>query len=722
MKKTSYLIIILLLLNILSFSSKAQIKKRADNQYNKFNFQEAISLYEHILTKDSSNMAVNHKLADAYRLINNSEKAEYFYHIIIKDSTQARPIDLLYYSKSLQQNKKYKQAEIWVQKYAKFNSLWNKNINSSEIFIHSMYRDSLLYNVFPVNINSEQSDFGPAFYHDKIVYSSSREKKSIVKRKYGWNNQSFLSLYVSNKSNSGDLTGVNEFSDDLYSKYHDGPVCFNENGTEIFITRNFLSKSNKPTKSENDIVNLMIYHSKLINNEWTKPQLIAINKEGYSTGHPSLSQDGKTLYFTSDRPGGMGGKDIYKAKRMGKNWSEPINLGAKVNTCGDEMFPFISEDEILYFASNGYPGLGGLDIFYKIFNNNKPAKNMGASINSNKDDFGLIIKNAKGYFASNRKKGQSFDNIYSFGIKRRVFRGVVLNKKNNSPIIGAKLSIFDNSGKLVDTKMSNEFGCFEFFLDKVSDYNIVSEKESFEISGTNIYKKEIANLHNVTKNIYHSPIEIKTHILTGTVYNTKNKKILGNTVVSLCNNNDEIIEQVVTDDSGRYRFLLIDKIDYNLKSEKVFFEEGRASISKNIVIISEKINKDIYQTPVKIEINKVFVLNNIYYDTNKAKIRGDAALELDKLIILLDAYPKMVIELSSHTDSRGSSKYNRSLSQRRANSCVKYLISKGIAPYRLKAKGYGESKLINRCADGVKCSKLEHQQNRRTEVKVLKVD
>ncbi|WP_372751627.1 OmpA family protein [Labilibaculum sp.] len=631
MKKIATIILFIGILST-SFSVNAQMLERANKYFESFSYQEAIELYEILWEKDSLNENVSKQLATSYRMINNSEKSELWYARLVH-SNIATSNDYLYYARALQSNKKYEEAKIWMDKYQKSTSISNfESIRPKQI--SDLKKDSSRYRVEPISANSEQSDFGAAYYKNEIVFSSAKERSSIIKRNYKWNNQNYLRLYKAEVMQNGDLNNPKLFSGKLETNYHDGPVCFTADGNEMFLTRNNVSSSKRAKRDGEGVVNIQLYHCKKEGNKWSKPELLPLNLEEYSTGHPALSDDGNSLYFISDRPGGFGGTDLYVATKTVSGWSNPKNLGEHINTSENEMFPFVTGDK-LFFASKGHYGLGGLDVFtIDLKQENAKPVNMGFPINTSKDDFGLILKNGEGYFASNRLKGETYDDIYHFAIVSRLLKGQVFNAETKEILGNSKVSLLDDQGEVLESIDTKENGKFEFMISKVADYKIESVKEGFSNGLETVLAVNLQNTVEYNLSVYQMPIP-------------------------------------------------------------------KVETKKDLLVQSG------------------MVLENIYYDLDKSNIRKDAAEELDKLALLMIEYPDLKIELSSHTDSRASDAYNMALSERRAKAAVEYIVSKGISSDRLKAKGYGETKLINHCTNGVKCSKAEHQANRRTEVKVL---
>ncbi|WP_421919908.1 OmpA family protein [Marinifilum sp.] len=711
MKKVTYTLCLMFLL--ICVQSQAQILSKADKYFKSFAYQDAIELYEILWQKDSLNEYLVKQLATSYQMLNNSVKTEEWYAKVMKTS-DVKAVDYLSYARALQANEKYEQAKHYLERYEELANTGLKEIDLD--YISELKGAESRYSIAPISANCEASDFGTAFYKNKIVFSSAKAKPSLIKRNYRWNEQNYLRLYTSNPLQNGDLKKTELLSNELGTKFHDGPVCFNEAGDEMYLTRNFVSDSKKAKRNDKGVVSIQLYFSKKTGNKWSTPKLMSVNLDGYSTGHPSLSKDGKKLYFISDRPGGIGGTDIYISEKKGDAWSEPINAGNRVNTKENEMFPFITDNNILYFASKGHAGLGGLDIFWIDDLKNGEIVNLGSPINTSKDDFALILKEGKGYLSSNREKGETFDDIYRFEILGRTIKGQVFNSETNEILGFTKVSLMDKSGKLVNEIETEENGKFNFTINDVQDFKLLSVKQQFTDGTEEVLALDLMDQTEAYRKIYQAPDN--TLQLDGlVVYKGDRSPVEGVSVTIKKKGSNELID-LITNTEGNIISALERDNEYLIEyhKEDILAKSNQIStfdITGNRIYVEEEVDK--------VQVGKVFVLDNIFYDLDKSNIRPDAAIELDKLVIILNDNPTLKIELSSHTDSRGSDAYNMALSDRRAKSAVNYIIENGISKDRIVAKGYGETKLINHCSNGVKCSKAEHQANRRTEVKVLEL-
>jgi outer membrane protein OmpA-like peptidoglycan-associated protein len=422
-------------------------------------------------------------------------------------------------------------------------------------------------------------------------------------------------------------------------------------------------------------------------------------------------------------PGGFGGMDIYESDFENGEWSSPKNLGAEINSEGDEVFPNFTENNLLYYSSNGKAGFGGLDIFYsQPLTNGKWQKpvNMGYPMNSSKDDFGICTKNnlQSGYLTSNRNGS---DDIFMFNAVCYFLNGIVVDAKTNEPIEDAVVKIYEN-GKWLKDGYTGSDGKFKCCFEKEMLYEFSVDKlhyETAKIKLPKIYdvaKPVIIPLQKneliPTENFDSTKIKIS---IAGVVYNEGNKQPMDNVLVVLENYRTNKHDTLITKLDGKFHFNLAYNTKFKLSGNKQNCGSNWYEISTTGIKNSQELNQGMGMYCM----GDVIKLENIYYDLDKYFIRPDAALELDKTVAVLKKYLTMRIELRSHTDSRAKFNYNLTLSQKRAESAVQYLISKGINAERILPMGYGETQLTNKCADDIPCSEIEHQANRRTEFKII---
>jgi tetratricopeptide (TPR) repeat protein len=426
MKKTIFAIISVISLCCVAPNAMAQnaLLKEANEQFEQFAFPKAIELYLKLLEKDRDNAQALANLADCYRLTSDTRNAERYYKKAVKVNKDKHQLKL-YYAQAMMSNKNYGEALAVFEDYTRLMPHDSRGWNFSDYCrnINEYMRDSSMYSINRLAVNSPQSDISPVFYGDGIVFASGRPK-GLIDKKSEWTGESLYDIFYT-KENAGTWASPEPLAGKPESQYDEGPVAFNSQNTVMYFTRN-LGKS----KAKNGTARLGIFQANKIDDKWTNIKEMPFNNEYYSVGHPAISPDGKTLYFTSDMPNGTGGKDIYMSKFKNGTWSKPENLGTSVNTEGDEMFPYIHADGTLYFASNGWGGFGGLDVFAA-----KPVEedwlviNMGYPINSSRDDFGLILNIDKtlGYISSNRAP-RSSDDVYKIAIQPTKARQMMAKK------------------------------------------------------------------------------------------------------------------------------------------------------------------------------------------------------------------------------------------------------------------------------------------------------
>ena len=672
------------------------------------------------------------QLAESYVKVNNYTDAENAYASLIQTNV-ATAEDMFNYASVLRHNGKYADSDSWMKKFKEKapKDIRAIDYTSKASQLAKLQKDEGRYNITHLDINTENQDFGTSYYMDKIVFASTRAKLKGIKRTYNWNNLPFLDLYISD-TDTKQLSNVKPFKKQLNAKMHEGPASFTKDGKTMAFTRN-----NYEEKSSKETVNLEIFFaSKYDDGEWSEPRPFKLNNKEYSVGHPHLSADGRTMFFVSDMPGGIGGTDIYRITKIDDNlWGEPENL-TEINTEGNEMFPFYHEaQKVLFFASNGHLGLGGLDVFLSPeVGGFGEVINAGTPLNTRFDDFALVVDEdmKKGYFSSNRESGKGDDDIYSFEFLKpftfcKKIEGVTKDRKDNI-LANTEVNLYDSKGNVIETVTTGEDGAFSFCVEDNKIYKLDGKKEKYfdgkNIADTDTEKEVIKADLVLTKDPGLSLLCI--------VKDKKTGEPIEGVSVKLTNNIKGKVEDITTSNAGDFMRALSnnklnDRISYNL----VFEKDGYMSktITYNQLLDHEgqyKIIETLDKMDVGMDLSKFIEINPIYFDYNKYYIRDDAAIELDKIVKVMNENPGMYIELGSHTDCRGSEKYNTKLSDRRAKASAKYIKSKISKPERIQGKGYGETMLINHCAcEGrvkSKCSDEEHQANRRTEFRITKLD
>lgn len=630
-------------------------------------------------------------------------------------------------------------------------------------------KDILIKNT--LQINSTYLEFSPTFYQNGIVFVSSRKKHGPVDKKIG---QTYFELFYSEKDSEGTPMKPQAFSVNLNSQLHEGPVSFSSDGQTMFLTRNNLEKGMAKTDSKGT-VRMKIYESQKGQFDWENIQELPFNSDEYSCIHPSLSIDNKRLYFSSDMPGGQGGYDLYFAEKVGDTWTEPINMGPTINTSRNEVFPFIHQSGTLFFSSDGQENnYGGLDVFMIDISGRSwgNVTNLGLPFNSREDDLGFILEKdgEAGFLASNRKGGYGEDDIYHFEIlggfndvnanPSTPARVVVYDPSTGANIPNAAVRIFERASdgfiegdNLYDIEFTDGTGSNEelvmklirkntedlgepimntntegeaiFQLDKNKNYILLVTKDGYE-SGEQLY-----STYNIdTPETLRIPLNSLTcSMLTGRVTEGTYKAAVANARLTIMDKATGRSERTNIDNEGAFEYCLQTGKDYVITLEKRGYETMTTPMSTKGRRAGERIDFNVQMVKVAAEIVKeplregtVIVLENIYYDFNKSAIRSGAARELDALVQLMKAYPSMEVELYSHTDSRGDNDYNEKLSLERAISAKSYLEGRGIQAKRIKAFGLGESQIRNQCINGAECDDAAHEFNRRTEVKISKLN
>lgn len=638
MKNIHVLFVALVLISTSVFGQTAK-QKRAERQFNDFSFVKAISTYEKLIDTSFNIHYAMRKLGDAYIMLRQPEKALEIYKKVVKQENVPSEY-YLYYAQALRANGEYKASKKWMKKYKDAGNSEDSRVKSffkNDDLASAIFNSSEKNTLQKLNINTKFNEFGAVELNDQLVFSSSRDEGVSVKRLYAWDKQPMLDLYqVAQEGGSVEATSL--INGGVNSIHHEGPATFNADGTKMYFSRNNFHDSKK-INDQGGIMHIGIYSAELVDEQWVNVKPTNLNNPNYIVYHPSLSADGKQLYYASDMPGGKGGTDIYVSNIMEDGTlGTPTNLGNVINTEGNEAFPFIySDEETLYFSSDGHVGIGLMDVFVSVKDENNTLVNvinLGEPINSKKDDIGYYLsKNGfKGFISSNRKGGVGGDDIYAFNrIPPLTLKGTIFDAVNNEPIAGAKVVLTRENGEELAYFITKENGAYE---------HIIPRDEKFVLKG---YKEKY---QDVGKDFSSFGLEKKKELI----------------------------------------------VDLNIAMKPI----------EDVVVLAD--------------------LEIIYFDLDKYTIRPDAAVELDKVVALMNTYPGMVIRLESHTDSRANDQYNFTLSNNRAKSTYQYIISQGIAPERIpKYEGFGETQLVNKCSNGVKCSKTEHQLNRRNEFIILKM-
>jgi len=486
MKKTLTLILVTLFSYSFVFSQNNSTKK-ADRLYDRLQFVKAAEEYLKLSDSELNSDYVITKLANCYYNLFETIEAEKWFKKIVNKNPDA---ELIYkYSQMLKANGKYKESNLWMNKFSEMKPYDSRAISfkNTPNYIDKIINKGKRFNIQNLKINSEYSDFGATIYKNKLYFVSSRNEKA-TSRNYGWNDEPFLDIFSSTINDKGSHLPADLF-DELNSKFHEGIVSFTPDGNTAYFTREsyYEDEYQKDSLNNTKYSQLYIYKATKLKDSWDTFESLEINDVNFSNKNPMVSPDGKHLYFSSNMPGGFGLYDLYKAEiKDDGSLGKVENLGQKINTEGQEAFPFVTGENMLYFSSDGHLGLGGLDVFYSKNVDDKwsNSKNVGIPVNSGADDFAFMIKEENGYVSSNRTGGVGKDDIYALKKIRPLcdllLETVVLDSKTNNPIETALTSVSDGEGTINNSKTTNEKGLVEFMIECENEIKFVVSKEGYE--------------------------------------------------------------------------------------------------------------------------------------------------------------------------------------------------------------------------------------------------
>jgi outer membrane protein OmpA-like peptidoglycan-associated protein len=635
----NYRLLCLIILNVFYGYSQQSKLNSADKKYDGYAYIDAIKTYERVAGKGYKSEDLFKKLGNSYYFNSEFESAAKWYGELFAINTSPEAEYYYRYAQSLRSTGQTDKANKIMNEFnAKYKNdsrgkLYKEDVN----YLDEIKANSGRYKIEDAGINSKYSDYGSFVYNNKIYFASARDTGNFSQRRHKWTGEYYTNIYSANidPQNSAAVK-PDKFKTALNTKFHESTPVFTKDGNTVYFTRNNYIDGKKG-KDDNKITLIKLYKATLENGKWTKITALPFTSDNYSTAHPALSPDEKTLYFASDMPGSIGQSDIYKVSiNSDGSFGTPQNLGKPINTEGKETFPYVTSENEIYFTSDGHPGLGGLDVFVGQIDENgtvSDIQNLGNDINSPKDDFAYIIDpvSRQGYFSSNKDGGMGSDDIYKFLETKRLkclqeLYGVITDSENGVVLPGSKVTLYENQ-KIKNSTVSNTAGQYSFAVECGKTYSVRAEKP-----------------------------------------------------------------------------------DYATKEVDITIAKTNGKTNLPIAL-----DKSVCKVAVGDDLGKCFGIKMIYFDLDKSNIRTEAALDLEKILDVLNQNPTMKLDIRSHTDSRASHQYNEALSDRRAKSTISWLIQNGVAKNRLTGKGYGETQLVNQCSDGVNCTEEEHQMNRRSE-------
>lgn len=630
-------------MGVSGFAQEKLITK-ANEKYDEYSFSPAIDIYKKVLDRGYASADLLKKLGNSYYYNADYEDASNTYKRLVDEyPDEIGPEYYFRYAQTLKTLEDYEGSKAIMAKFLEATSddARATAYKDEEDYLNDIKRNSGRYNVSPFQYNSPYSEFAPSFYKEGLIFSSDRDTGNFARYRHTWNSKDFLDLYKVN-ADSVSQGFVIKFGDHVNTRLHESTSTVSKDGNILYFTRNNF-KEGKYVKDETGVIRLKIFKAKMVEGVWSEIEELPFNSNDYSVAHPTLSSDEKALYFASDMPGTLGESDIFKvAINEDGTYGTPENLGPVINTEARETFPFVTSEDVLYFSSDGHPGLGGLDIFASKIANGRldgNVMNVGEPVNGRMDDFTFIFNEdtRKGYFASNRAEGRGADDIYAFLETKpllidceQAISGVVRDKISNQPLIGASVKVIDENNEEIMSAITDAEGKYNLLIDCTQGNFVRAMTEGYVPS-----------------------------------------------------------EEYLGKSDGEPKV-----IDFYLERSSITAGFGD-------------------------DLAKLLQLSTIYFNFNKYDIRKDSEIEVEKVIAAMEKYPSLRIKVNSHTDSRGKDSYNLWLSQKRAESTVNYMVKKGIAKERLDGEGFGETKLINKCANGVKCSDKDHELNRRSEFIIL---
>lgn len=614
------------------------------------------------------------------------------------------------------------------------------------------------------DVNTKSIEFSPTFYHNGIVFVEARENNKFLDPKTG---RAYFDLMYADIGPDGSILKPVSFSPNIRTQYHEGPCTFNSDDSEMFFTRSDATGSTVLIDKE-EKKQIRIFSATKGGEEWEKLEPLPFTSDQGVVQHPALSNDGKYLVFASNMTGGYGGTDLYISNRLAGEWSQPVNLGPTINSNANDAFPFWHPSGILIFASEGHDGQGGYDLYATGWNGTdgfKGLQHLSSPFNSGQDDLGLIIAadGKSGFMSSDRKPTKGKDDLYRWSSAESIIcipipaaietRELIVRNEGLAPLDDAyvwlipmgnegptlykdkfntelspksgqpgefylKWGVTDTLSIVTANAISKAGGIASYSTDKKSTYILVVQHDGYAPYAS-VFAADMIPSEVILKPIPSSTKCLNTRFL---VYNEKGNVILNGASVELSGNCLKETLQFYTDENGLVRHCLPE----NCSVKALVSQEGYAPHTFTFTPNEEdelwsvylKSGDKLTAPPAPIASGTVIVLDNIYYDFNKSEIRKGDAGELAGLAKILKQYPDLKIELTSHTDTRGTAEYNMELSRRRSESSKSYLVSLGIDPKRIETKAAGESQPRNHCVDGVECTEEEHQYNRRTEVKI----
>ncbi len=707
------LIIIFVLSSVQHLFAQDELK-RADTYFERAFYSDAIPLYEQLLPTNKSSKLIKNLADSHYNTFDMKSAARWYGYLV---DNYGDTVDESYYFKLNQSLKAIgeneKAHQVLLDLYITQNDITRADQLKKDIaYLDNVSAIGERFAIENLAINTPTSEFGAAKVDSNLVYSASRKNSKTLPKLYRWNNQNYLDIYThpTDKINSGDSLSVG-LPSSVNSKLHEGTFAITKDRKTLYFTRN--SKQRTATK----VSNLKIYKAEWINGNWKNITPLPFNSDDFSTEHPALNADESNLYFASDREGGFGGFDLYSVTIKADGlYGNPTNLGQHINTDKKEQFPFLDAQDNLYFASNGHPGFGLLDVFIakKTGSDLESPDNLGLPVNSGYDDFSLWtdLEGKTGYFSSNRPTGKGSDDIYAFSETKplliedckQYIDGTLIDLTTGMPLANGQINLINADGKVIETLTTKKDASFKFMVECSTGYRIEGKKDGYE-----------ANFKSLRTNEARNAIKDGSLTLFSVAEHEKQKALAldrekeeAEKLVSL-----QVERKLVAEKAAEEK-----RIQREKETKAQEKEAQQIAEKKRLQSIEETIQKE--KAIVKKDEKIIIQTEEIHFDYSLWYLRRESRERLATVIEIMKANPGIVLEIGTHTDIRGNADYNRDLSQKRADAAKEFLVDNGIANSRVIAKGYGESKPLVKCATEESCSEEDHEWNRRCELVVVK--
>ncbi len=803
--KTAFLCIAICGMAWQGYAQQAPFKK-ADRCFEDEAYPSAVKLYLAGLETQYDQRAAE-RLARCYKNLGQVEEATQWY---AKASAQTKSADVAYdYAQILKMGGQYTKAAEMFDKYGELSQRYEEARKQAEACerAEEIKGDGKGWKVNATDLSSPESDMGPWIAGTRIVYASARHRGFFRRFVNLRNDNLFYDIYAADIKGPVTFGKSKLLLGSLKTRFHDGPLAFSRDLETVYFTRSNLQKGKLKRDQQNRSHLQLLSAKRVKGKKYKKEVLLPFNGDGYSSGHPSLSADGETMVFASDIIGGQGGSDLYITKMEKGQWSVPRNLGPEVNSVGDELFPYLSANGMLFFASDGHPGLGGLDIFFgapQPDGNWGNIKNPGSPLNSARDDFSMVWDNrGQGYFASNRNGGKGGDDIYQFSriipldvlvtdvamgmpvsdVKIRMLSstgaetvlmsdakgkaastidwnkgykfslskpgyrdavvtmdfdpeksaggrmlnvallkypvatvdGMVSSAADGKPVVGAKTRVVGEEREF--PYVSNSEGKFAGAIDTASVYTAIVAKSGFQPAVSEFNTEGMT--HDATFPVW-ATLKAGGYVLVEgvTIDKTTGAKLAGTHLRALTATDSVMCGPIKSRKDGKF-WLVIDR---SHQADVLASRDGYFTTRVEMPDFTQLKTDTTAIVSVELVPAKVGELVKIiYYDYRESALRMKSKNDLDEIVFFLLDNPAAVVELSAHTDARGTDVYNQALSEARAKAAVEYVISKGIGKDRIQAKGYGSMQVTNDCIAGKECTEEQHAANRRTEIRIVAI-